>query len=468
MSSPNILVVLADDLGYGDLGCTGSPVIQTPHLDRFASQGIQFNQCYAASPNCSPARAGLLTGRTPYRVGMYDFLRKDTPMHLPADEITVASMLRDNGYDTCFVGKWHLSGYFNDHPNPGQHGFNHWLANAGNFDQNPTTLLRNGKPAGELPGIQCEVVMREAIDWLENIRDKKKPFCLFVWLNEPHTPVRATDEFKERYRDCEETASKVRYGGPGVDRSNCDKTERPTYFGCVSQMDNEFGRLMDTLDRLGLAEDTFAYFTSDNGPEHRAPTSWGSPGNFRGAKGHMHEGGIHVPGFMRWPAKFQAGTISELPINGTDLLPTLCALSDTSITATKPIDGVNLLPALLEGEPLDRQSPLFWWLFHARGEKQACLREGDWKIMARMNPQGLQNGYGNNPPPDMTYMDYIKTAPLEDFELFNLAEDPEETTNRANNETELMNHLQNTISTLHNDVRNEGPRWETITGPIGK
>jgi len=182
----------------------------------------------------------------------------------------------------------------------------------------------------------------------------------------------------------------------------------------------------------------------------------------------MHEGGIHVPGFMRWPAKFQAGTISELPINGTDLLPTLCALSDTSITATKPIDGVNLLPALLEGEPLDRQSPLFWWLFHARGEKQACLREGDWKIMARMNPQGLQNGYGNNPPPDMTYMDYIKTAPLEDFELFNLAEDPEETTNRANNETELMNHLQNTISTLHNDVRNEGPRWETITGPIGK
>ncbi len=217
-SLPNIVFMLADDMGYGDLGCYGSPVIKTPRLDQLAREGVRCTDCYAASPNCSPARAGALTGRMPYRVGMYDFMRGGWPMHIQRDETTVAQLLRDGGYDTAFFGKWHLSGHFNDprHTQPGDLGFDYWLADARNFDQNPKTLVRNGEPAGPLEGIACEVLSREAIRWLREDWNREKPFCLFIWFNEPHTPVRASESFKEKYTDCEEAASKVKYGGGDV------------------------------------------------------------------------------------------------------------------------------------------------------------------------------------------------------------------------------------------------------------
>lgn len=463
---PNVIVVLADDLGYGDLGCYGSPVIKTPHLDKFASEGIKLTQCYAASPNCSPARAAMLTGRMPYRVGMYDFMRSGSPMHISKDEVTVATRLKSAGYNTMFAGKWHLSGFFNDprHPQPGDHGFDYWLANAGNFDKDPKTLVRNGRPAGRLEGFACEVVVGETISWLQNHWDRDKPFCIFIWLSEPHNPVRASDSFKQMYQNVDEAAKKVPYGGPGVVRSRPKPGERPTYFGCVSQMDYEFGRLMKTLDGMGLRDDTFVMFTSDNGPEHRSATSWGSPGPFRGAKGHMHEGGIHVAGLIRWPGKIQPGSVCEEPVNGTDVAPTLCAVTGTKLKTKKVIDGVNILPAVLNGKALKRPKPLFWWLFHARGDKQACMRQGDWKILARMTPQMAPSIADARPPGGWSTMKFIKKASLEDFELYNLREDPGETTNLAAKEPKRLEAMKKRFIALHREIQAEGPTWSSVTG----
>jgi arylsulfatase A len=402
----------------------------------------------------------------PYRVGMYDFVRRDAPLHLPTEETSVASMLKAAGYQTMFCGKWHLGNFQkhpDDYPTPSDHGFDYWLANEHNFDMNPKDLWRNGAPAGQLDGIQSTVLVRECIDWLENERDPEKPFCMFLFLNEPHSPVRADEEFKAMYADCDAAARRIEYGGHGVERKNTDPLERPTYFGCVSQMDHEVGRLVAAVDRLGLKEDTFVMFTSDNGPEHRLPTSWGSPGNLRGAKGHMHDGGIHVPGIMRWPGKLKAGTESSLPINGTDLLPTFCAMADADILTEKVVDGVDLLPTLLEDKPVERRVPLFWWLYHARGGKQACVREGDWKMLARMTPQLDPSIHDAEPPKGQTRMEFIKHAGLEDFELYNLRDDPSEKRDVSQKEPDRFDAMRTKMIALHQEIRSEGPVWPSIT-----
>ncbi len=472
IKKPNIVIVLTDDLGFGDLGCYGSPVITTPNLDKFAGEGVKLTHCYSASSNCSPSRAAMLTGRMPYRVGMYDFRRIGSPMHVPTNETSVAKLLQAAGYNTMFAGKWHIGSLAEkpEHPTPGDHGFDYWLANERNFDQNPKSLLRNGQPAGQLEGIQCEIIIREAISWLKTDWNRDKPFCMFLWLNEPHNPVRASDSFKQPYQgeQFEAAAGKVKYGGPGVLRTGPKKEMRPTYFGCVSQMDHEFGRLMKTLDEMKLRDDTFVYFTSDNGPEHRSSASWGSPGDFRGAKGHMHEGGIHVPGLMRWPGRIRPGSVSDLPVNGTDVLPTLCALAGVEPKTNKPIDGANVLPGLLEGKAVTRPKPLFWWMFHARGGKQACMRVGQWKILASLLPQKRDDLQGAKPPAGQSPMEFIKKAKLGEFELFDLKTDPNETTNVASREPEKFERLKKQFVALHKEIQAEGPTWTSVTGGRGK
>ncbi|MEM0970523.1 MAG: sulfatase-like hydrolase/transferase, partial [Verrucomicrobiota bacterium] len=199
---PNIVFLLADDMGYGDLGCYGSPVIQSPHLDQLASQGMRLTQCYAASPNCSPARTGMLTGRSPYRVGMYDFARF-RPLHIPEAEVTVAEQLKSAGYTTLFAGKWHCSGDFTPgvQPDPGDHGFEHWFAHAKNFGKDPAGFLRNGEEVGKAEGWMSEIVVDEAMTWLDQREadDEDQPFFACLWFSEPHTPVLAADEFRALY-----------------------------------------------------------------------------------------------------------------------------------------------------------------------------------------------------------------------------------------------------------------------------
>jgi arylsulfatase A len=459
----NVVFLLADDMGYGDLACFGSPVIQSPNLDHLASQGVKLNQCYAASSNCSPSRTGMLTGRSPYRVGMYDFARFK-PLHIPKEETTVAELLQNAGYQTMFAGKWHCSGDFNSgtQPYPGDHGFDHWLANATNFGKDPKTFLRNGKPAGPIEGWMSELVVNETIDWLDE-RNPDEPFFTCLWFSEPHTPVLAADEFRALYPE-DEIASHVEKlassGGPQVKRKD-NLRDPDLYFGCVSMLDHHIGRLMKYLDENGLAENTLVVFTADNGPEHRTATAFGSSGHLRGAKGHMHEGGIHVPGIMRWPGKIEPGTISEEPVNGTDWLPTLCAAAGVDPKSDRTLDGANVLPALLDDQPVDRPHPMMWWLWHARGGYEVAMRDGDYKLLATMLPQKNPGADDDAvQPDDWTIMQFIKEANLGNFEMFNLTEDPSETTNVATTQPEKFERLKKQMVNLHADIRTEGPEYE--------
>lgn len=460
---PNIVFLLADDMGYGDLACFGSPIIQSPNIDKLAAQGVRLTQCYAASSNCSPSRAGILTGRSPYRVGMYDFARFKQ-LHIPVEEATIAEQLKLNGYQTLFAGKWHCSGDFNSgtQPYPGDHGFDHWLANAGNFGKDPETFLRNGEPAGAIEGWMSELVVDEAMSWLDE-RDPEQPFFTCLWFSEPHTPVVAADEFRALYPE-EKTAPHLQAlatsGGPQVKRRDNLTDDPDAYFGCVSMLDHHIGRLMDYLDEKGLAENTIVVFTADNGPEHRTPTAYGSPGHFRGAKGHMHEGGIHVPGIVRWPGKIEAHSVSETPVNGTDWLPTLCAAAEVESPKTRVLDGANVLPALLHGGPVERKRPMMWWLWHARGGFEVAMRDGDYKILATMLPQADPGGVDDaRKPEDWSIMQFIKQAELGRFELFNLAEDPFESSNLAAIQPERLNRLKKRMIELHAEIRAEGPEY---------
>lgn len=178
---PNIVFLLADDLGYADLGSFGSKIVKSPHLDKLASEGMRLTHCYSASPNCSPARTGVLTGRSPYRVGMYDFARFKE-LHIPKDETTVAEILQSAGYQTMFAGKWHCSGDFPNQPNPGDHGFDHWFANKSNFGKDAAGFYRNGKALEPVKGWMAEVVVDEALSFLDK-SDKSKPFMTMLWFS---------------------------------------------------------------------------------------------------------------------------------------------------------------------------------------------------------------------------------------------------------------------------------------------
>ena len=421
-SRPNILIVLCDDLGYGDLGCYGHPHIKTPNLDKLATEGIRLTDCYAAAPVCSPARAGMLTGRTPYRCGIYDWIPANSPMHLKKVEQTLATLLRDNGYATCHSGKWHCNGKFNspEQPQPDDHGFEHWFStqnNAAPTHFNPKNFVRNGEPAGPLEGYSSELIVKEAINWLDTKWDRAKPFCLFVWFHAPHEPIATAPEFMKMYE-----------GKKGA-----------IYYGNVSQMDQEFGRLTKTLAEMKLREKTFVMFTSDNGPEtlnryRGANRSFGSPGPLRGMKLHMYEGGIRVPGIIRWPGITKPGSVSKEPINGTDILPSMCEMTGVKVPKDRPIDGTSFLP-ILQGRKLKRKVPLYWRYDHALSKPfTIAMRQGDFKILADNE--------------------------ITKFELYNLREDLAEQHNLAESQPDRLEAMKKTLAKLHAEIDAEGPVWD--------
>jgi arylsulfatase A len=421
-SKPNIVIALCDDLGYGDLACYGHPHIRTPNLDRLAAEGMKLTDCYAAAPVCSPARAGILTGRTPYRCGVYDWIPANNAMHLKREEVTVATLLRNSGYATCHVGKWHCNGKFNspEQPQPNDHGFEHWFStqnNAGPTHLNPVNFVRNGQPVGQLQGYSSTLIVQEAIDWLKTKWDRSKPFCLFVWFHAPHEPIATGPEFMQMYQGMKEAV----------------------YYGNVTQMDHEFGRLAKTLDEMDLREETFVMFTSDNGPEtlnryRGAHRSFGSPGPLRGMKLHMYEGGIRVPGIIRWPGKVKSGVVCDEPVNGTDILPTLCELAGIKAPDDRPIDGTSILP-IFEDKKLQRKVPLYWRYDRALSKPfTVAMRQGDWKILA--------------------------DNALARFELYNLRDDIAEKHNLAADQPQRLTEMRRILRDLHTEIAAEGPKWQ--------
>ena len=442
---PNIVVVLADDLGYGDLACYGHPRIKSPRIDRFATEGLLFSNCYAAAANCSPSRTGLMTGRTPCRVGIHNWIPMFSPMHVGRDEVTVARLLQQNGSPTCHVGKWPLTGQFNlpSQPQPSDHGFDHWFATQNNAlptHHNPTNFVRNGSAVGTLKGYSAQIVADEAIHWLRQ-RDSERPFFLFVCFHEPHEPINSA----RRYQDLYEAAA--------------DST-LPNHHGNVTQMDAAFGQLLDTLDRLELRDNTLVLFTSDNGPAITRRHPHGSAGPLRDKKGFVSEGGIRVPGILRWPGQTTPGQISDEPISGVDLLPTLCQVADIPLPTGRALDGTSFLPALF-GQSLVRSTPLYWQFNFAQGPAKVAMRMGDWKITATLSgPQLPPAGHILN-----EHQAAIKSAELEQFELYHLGRDIGEQQDLAGTEQQRLQEMSAQLRQLYQSVRDESPRWPAWQWP---
>jgi arylsulfatase A len=428
---PNVVIFLADDLGYGDLGCFGHPRIQTPNLDAFARQGVRLTQCYAACAVCSPSRSAILTGRTPHRNGVYTWITEGAEVHLRTSEIALAKLLREAGYATCHVGKWHLNGRFNDpsQPQPNDHGYEHWMATQNNADpshRNPANFVRNGKPVGRFDGFSAPLVVDEAIDWLTTKRDQAKPFFLAVWTHEPHLPIETDPQFQKPYEDL------------GVDFRQ--------HHGNVTQLDHAFGRLMKAIDDQHLTDETLVVFTADNGPEGDGTTgrTRGSTGGLRGRKRSMYEGGIRVPGIVRWPGQIPPGTTCEAPVVGSDLFPTVLGVCGAKPPTDRVIDGGDALPVLTgKAAAVERRTPIYWRLNMAppRENLHMALRDGDWKLLAS---------------DDFTH-----------FELYNLKTDPQEKTDLRRAEPERFGTLRKTLMQLDAEILKEGPDWWKRLSPNG-
>jgi len=444
---PSFVVILCDDLGYGDLSCFGHPHIRTPNLDRLAERGIRLTSCYSSAPVCSSSRAGLLTGRTPSRVGVYDWIPNNHVVHLRKEEVTVAALLRRAGYSTAHVGKWHCNGKFNQaaQPQPGDHGFEHWYStqnNASPTHENPNNFVRNGKPIGPQKGFSCQLVADESIRWLEEGRDKDKPFFLFTCFHEPHEPVASPRDLVDSYK-------KV--------ARNEDEAQ---YFANVTNMDKAVGRILRKLDDLG--QDVMVIFTSDNGPEtlkryRGAGRSYGSPGDLRGMKLWMYEAGIRVPGIICWPGIVKAGQVIEEPVCGLDILPTLCELAEVSPPQDRAYDGASVTAVLnCTRTQLKRPRPLYWHYYRALGVPKAAIRVGDWMILGHRSA-GPQTP-GRNV--DAKSMAVIAEETLSKFELYNLKSDLAQKKDLAESEPQRLAELKKQLIARHKEVRDEGVKWK--------
>ena len=411
---PNIVLFLADDMGYGELGCYGNPDAITPNLDHFASQGLRLTDCHAASSVCSPARSSLLTGRTPFRNGVFTWIPNGSPIHLRTSERTLPKLLKQAGYDTCHVGKWHLNGMFNspDQPQPSDHGYAWWLATQNNAAPShafPNNFVRNGKAVGKVENYSAPFIAQEAKSWLETKRDPAKPFFLAVWTHEPHYPIASAERYQQQHA--------------GI----ADLEER-TYRANITQLDDAFGTVMDSLDNLGVSGSTLVFFTSDNGSEGAGDKGPGRglAGKLRGRKRSMYEGGHRVPGIVRWPGRIEPGSETDLPIIRSDFFPTALAAAGIKLPENT-YDGVNLVPAI-EGSPIKRPNPLYW-----RWGGSVAYREGPWKI--------------------------VVDESFENPELYNLDSDVSETTNRSMDEPERLANMMQRLQQHTHEVEAEAPDW---------
>ena len=462
---PNLIVILADDLGYGDIGIQGGGAIETPHIDRLASEGMRFTQFYASAPICSPSRAGLLTGRYPLRSGITTALQAagDTLLRrltyragmvfaklgavdlagggsavagLPSSEITLAEALRVAGYRTMAVGKWHL-GDFTGFPeyHPSNHGFDRFVGFNMSNDDWPVAFWREEAEVVADIGLDqaryTALFTEEAVRFIEESRDQ--PFFLYLAHKDPHQPFFPSTAFAGRSS-----------GGP--------------YGDAVSEFDWSVGEVIAALHRGGVAENTLVVVTSDNGPWFE-----GSPGGLRGRKGQSYEGGFRVPFVAWWPDQIPAGGVSEAPAMNIDLFPTLLRLAGLALPDDRVIDGVDLWPVLSDQPTGLGERPLFF--FHDYDVE--AVRVGPWKYIGRNShyvwpapldkadtPGGkLLTGRDYRPPESAKSVPTLGTWPL----LYDLRRDPEEAYNVAERHPAVVRELAQRLERWRDAFR-ENPR----------
>jgi len=465
---PNIIVFLADDLGYGDLGCYGNPIIRTPNIDKLADEGVRMTDCHSGGTVCSPSRSALLTGRNPYRSGFFYIHSRRN--YLRKEEVTIAEILHEKGYETGFWGKWHLSTLEKnryDHPGPGQQGFDYWMGttlNAFDGPENPGKFILNGEALGGVDGWYCDVIVDNACEWLKNKRNKEMPFFMYVCSHEPHTPIAPPEEYSKMYDNPEvdKIEEGIKYGQ--VARPEKDISEhKEDYYGTVTQLDDAFGRLMNTLEDLGLNETTLVIFTSDNGPEtpvtiEESLGNWddpirdkcfGTPGEFRGMKRFPYEGGHRVPGIARFPGVIPKGIESDELFNGCDILPTLCKLTGAGVPANRNIDGCDAFPAFLN-ERVERETSVIW--FYPNHEDtyfrmpQISMRKDSYTLIGwlpdKADSTDLQTWMADNDP--------------QRFELYDIEADPSQMNDIATRHPEVVDAMQKEMISYWREMRDEG------------
>jgi arylsulfatase A len=416
---PNIVIIYADDLGYGDLGCYGSPVIRTPHLDRMAAEGLRFTDFYSGAAVCTPSRAALLTGRYALRSGMTGprvVLFPNSKGGLPAAEITLAEALQTADYATAHIGKWHLGIHAGARPQDQGFDETYGLPYSNDMDARPgagpsgsptpkqdgwnVPLIHNGKII-EQPADQTTLTRRYTEHAVKFIRaNKSKPFFLYFAHTFPHVPLFASPAFKGKSR-------------AGI------------YGDAVEEIDWSVGQVLSTLRHEGLAENTLVVFSSDNGPWLIMSNQGGSAGLLRDGKGSTWEGGQRVPGIAWMPGKIKPAVTSQ-PASVLDLFPTALALAKASPPPGLSLDGLDLGPLLFAGKPLPER-PLFYY----RGTNLFACRLGEWKAHFH-----TQSSSGQPKPED-------HEPPL----LFHLGRDPSEKRNIATNHLEVIARIAAAVKT---------------------
>jgi arylsulfatase A-like enzyme len=344
---PNIVILYADDIGYGDLGCYGHPTIHTPELDRMAAEGMKFTQFYSASPVCSPSRVALLTGRLPIRTGINRVLNPKSRGGIQANEVTIADAVRKKGYATVCIGKWHL-GHLEPY-RPLRHGFDHYYGLLYSNDMTPVGLYRDDTEI-ENPIQQETLTERYTEAALRFIREHSdRPFFLYLPYTMPHVPLAASPKFAGR-------------------------SKRGLYGDVVETIDWSAGQILKALRDAKLAENTFVFFSSDNGPWLSRGLDSGSAGLLRQGKGSTWEGGVREPGIAWWPGKIKAGVVSSELAATMDLFTTALQLAGAEIPADRPIDGKSLLPILFGTGPGERH-----FIHYYIDGKLTAIRKGPWK-----------------------------------------------------------------------------------------
>lgn len=352
-ATPNVILMMGDDHGWEETGYNGHPYVKTPVLDEMAATGLEFERFYAAHPSCSPTRGSFLTGRHPNRYGTFAPGWSTRP-----EEITIARLLGKAGYRCAHFGKWHVGTVKADSPlNPGAMGFDEWVSHDNFFELNPS-LSRNGGPPEVFPGESSEIVIDEAVKFIDRTRHGGKPFFTIIWFGSPHEPYSGLPADLALYDDLP-----AKYKKPVSVTSNetGEQTKRPQgevlreRYAEITAMDRAIGKLRKHLAAAGLRENTLLFYCGDNGTS--ADSALGEP--HRGVKGQVYEGGVLVPGLIEWPARVPQPRSTAVRACTSDLLPTICGLVGVA-PPDRPLDGVDLA-GVFDGALTERPSPLCFW-----------------------------------------------------------------------------------------------------------
>ncbi|MFC1562610.1 arylsulfatase [candidate division KSB1 bacterium] len=439
---PNIIFIMADDLGYGHLGCYGQKKIRTPNIDRFAAEGMRFTQCYAGSPVCAPSRSVLMTG---LHQGHTSVRINPGGIPLLPEDITVGEVLKQGGYTTGIFGKWGL-GDKGTTGVPNKQGFDEFFGYLHQVHchfyypyylfENEQKFMLPGNEGGKQQQYTHDVIMEKALEFIRSHKDS--PFFLFVPFTIPHTELLVPEDSFREYE------GKFPEPNPYIDRNRhyADQAApRTTFAAMITRMDRDIGRMLDLIKQLNLDEDTIIFFTSDNGGQGSGGPDlvfFNGNGTLRGAKGQVYEGGIRVPMIARWPGRIEAGTVNDYVWAFWDVMPTLAEFAGVKITHT--IDGISALPALLgegkAGAELKKQRFLYWE-HPARKNLMQAVRMGDWKVVRLRSD-----------------------APLE---LYNLKEDISEKNNVASQHPEITAEIEEYLKTASTESR-EYPKMPQTAG----